>query len=245
MKIKPSKPLGHKAYGSIPHLSSSRLGPGDHYCDPGQESIATKKARDGFDLVIVQEKLDGSNCAVAKIDGEIVPLVRAGYRAETSPYEQHHLFAKWVAQEKERFDAALQEGERLVGEWLIQAHGTRYNLPHEPFVVFDLMRGQVRALYLELMRRVHPHGFRTPFLVHIGGPVSVSYILKQLGILGSGHGATDPVEGAVWRVEREGKVDFLAKWVYEWKEDGKYLPEISGGEAIWNADDVRESLLCN
>lgn len=40
------KPLGQKAYGSIPHLPGSRLGPGDHHCHEGQAKIATEKARD-------------------------------------------------------------------------------------------------------------------------------------------------------------------------------------------------------
>lgn len=43
-----------------------------------------------------------------------------------------------------------------------------------------------------------------------------------------------PVEGAVYRVERRGEVDFLAKWVRPDKQDGCYLPEVSGGEAVWN-----------
>ena len=53
------------------------------------------------------------------------------------------------------------------------------------------------------------------------------------------HSALDPIEGAVWRVERQAKdgtwsVDFLAKYVRPGKVDGKYLPELSGAEAVWN-----------
>ena len=33
------KPLGRKAYGSIPHLPGSRIGPGDHHCHEGQRRI--------------------------------------------------------------------------------------------------------------------------------------------------------------------------------------------------------------
>ncbi len=113
------KPLEQKAYGSIPHLSKSRLGEGDHHCEIGQEKIATEKPRDKFDLIIVQEKLDGSNCNAAKINGQIVALTRQGYTAESSPFEQHHYFAKWVSKEKSRFDKLLNEGERVVGEWLL------------------------------------------------------------------------------------------------------------------------------
>jgi len=44
----------------------------------------------------------------------------------------------------------------------------------------------------------------------------------------------DQTEGVVYRVERKGKVDFLAKWVRHDKVDGKYVPENNGGETVWN-----------
>ena len=46
----------------------------------------------------------------------------------------------------------------------------------------------------------------------------------------------EEVEGAVWRVEREGRVDFLAKYVRPDKIDGKYFPQISGQAEIWFID---------
>ena len=227
------KPLGHKSYGTIPHLSGSRLGPSDRTAEVGQELIATKQARDWRDLVIVQEKLDGSNCAVAKLKGTIYALTRAGYEAHTSPYEQHHRFAEYVQQHERRFDAALGEGERLAGEWLALAHGTRYELPHEPFVVFDIMRdGHRRATYLEVFERCIRAELPMPRLIHLGQPMSIKNVLKYLEP--SGHGALDAVEGAVWRVERDGRVDFLVKYVRSDKVDGKFLPEVSGEEAVWN-----------
>ena len=91
-----TNPPGRKAYGSIPHLSESRLGPGDHRIQPGQEAICLARARNDDDRIIVTEKLDGSNVAIACIGGEIMPLIRAGYPATASPYDQHHLFAVWV-----------------------------------------------------------------------------------------------------------------------------------------------------
>src|SRR3954451_14610433 len=122
---KTTKPLGIKAYGSICHLPGSRLGPGDHKLNPGQAKILTEKVRDKHDVIIVQEKLDGSNVAVARLDdGSVVALGRAGYPAISSKYEQHRLFAAWVYARLGQFDF-LQPGERLCGEWLAQAHGTR------------------------------------------------------------------------------------------------------------------------
>lgn len=230
------KPLGRKNYGSIPHLPNSRMGPADKSCHEGQARIATEQARDSNDEVFVTEKLDGSNVGVAKIGHDIVPLTRAGYRAETSPFEMHHHFADWVLrpENRERFDGALKDGERLVGEWLMQAHGTRYDLTHEPFVVFDLMIDDKRMPYDEMIKRLKPFDFVMPHLVHRGAPISVEKVMDIIGESGF-HGALDPVEGAVWRVERDkptGKrgekkrvVDFLVKYVRPDKEDGIYLPE--------------------
>ncbi len=195
--------------------------------------ICTVRARDRHDRVIVQEKLDGSSVAVAKIEGRIVALTRAGYEAHTSPWEQHQLFEAWVwSHAYERFDQALGEGERICGEWLAQAHGTRYRLAHDPFVAFDLMTGGVRLPIDAFAERMASAGLTTPRLIHEGRPASIDVILAQLEP--SGHGALDPVEGAVWRVERRGAVDFLAKFVRPDKVDGAYLPEVSGVAALWN-----------
>ena len=225
------KPLNAKAYGHIPHLPGSRMGAGDHHCSPGQERICCEKARDRHDTIIVQEKLDGTCVAVARIDGTLVPLIRAGYPAISSRYEQHRLFAAWVYERTERF-AFLANGERVCGEWLAQAHGTRYRLTHDPFVAFDIMRGPDRALYSEFSARV-AGAFTIPSLIHTGSPLPVAQAMELVGAHGR-HGAIDPVEGCVWRVERQGRVDFLAKYVRPNKIDGCYLPELSGQEAVWN-----------
>jgi RNA ligase len=229
MSIREDKPLKTKAYGHIPHLPGSRMGVGDHHCHGGQSLMCTAKRKEKYDEVIVQEKLDGSCCAVALIDGTLVPLTRSGNLASESRYRQHHLFAAWVYSQQDRFLVALQEGERIVGEWLAQAHGTRYALPHEPFVVFDLMEGQTRTAYDALIERVKEDRFVTPRLLHRGDPISIEAVLA--GLEPSGHGAIDPVEGAVWRVERRGKTHFLAKYVRPDKVDGLYLSE---DDPVWN-----------
>ncbi len=231
----PPKPLGGKAYGSIPHLPGSRLGPGDHHCHAGQAEICTVKKRDRHDFVTVTTKLDGSCCSVARIEGAIVPLGRAGYPAQTSKYEQHQLFFQWAMAQQDRFFDLLEDGERVCGEWLAQAHGTRYKLVHEPFVVFDLFRDNRRIPYAELLARARQQDFIMPHLMmghRLGEPISIEDALcsSEQPV----HGELDPVEGAVWRVERKGQFDFLAKYVINTKEDGKYLPEISGKPAVWN-----------
>ena len=228
------KPLGRKNYGSIPHLPCSRMGPGDHACDKGQQRIATEKARDRHDIIYVTEKVDGSNVGIARIGDDIHALGRAGYLAQSSKYEQHQLFAHWVRQREDFWREVLGPGERLVGEWLAQAHGTRYTLPQGPFVAFDLMIDSVRKPFKELLDRCYASGIPTPGLLHVGGPLSIEEAMKLHG--GGAHGCDEP-EGVVYRVERRGEFDFMVKWVRPDKVDGKYLPEVTGAltsEPIWN-----------
>ena len=228
------KPIGRKNYGSIPHLPCSRMGPGDHACHERQQRIATEKARDKHDRIIVTEKLDGSNVGIARVGNDIHALGRAGYLAQTSKYEQHQLFAYWVRERETLFREFLTPGERLVGEWMAQAHGTRYTLPLGPFAAFDLMEGDKRKPFEEFYSRCHDYGIPTPGLLHVGGPISVEKAMELHGA--GGHGGDEP-EGVVYRVERKGEFDFLVKWVRPDKIDGKYLPDVTNSVSqsiIWN-----------
>jgi len=117
------KPIGRKNYGSIPHLHNSKLGEGDCFIGEGQDRILTLKARDKHDNILVFEKYDGSNVGVAKFENKIFALTRSGYEASTSLYKQHHYFADWVKKREFLFADMLQNGERITGEWMAQAHG--------------------------------------------------------------------------------------------------------------------------
>lgn len=230
---RPPKPLGAKAYGSIPHLPGSRMGPGEHTINFGQSQIAQHKTRDKHDKVWVQEKLDGSCVAVARVGGELLALGRAGHLAASSPYPQHVMFADWVRDHAWRF-AFLREGERVVGEWLAQAHGTRYDLTlRDPFVAFDLMTGTARASYEDFCERLGEGDAKlwTPHTT--SGPLSIEDAMAWVGERGF-YGALDRVEGVVWRVERRGVVDFLVKYVRPDKVDGSYLDSVTGLEPVWN-----------
>lgn len=220
------KPIGRKAYGSIGHLPNSRLGPGDHKMTEGQARICTVKARDKHDRIIVQEKLDGSCVAVAMLDGTLHPIGRAGWPAISSPHEMHRLFAKWVWTNEARFREVLREGERIVGEWLAQAHGTIYDLTgREPFAAFDIMTGETRMQFDDFMSRVRGV-FSRPTLLHDGAPISVE---DAMALHDKAQWPCDRTEGVVYRVERHGVVDFLAKYVRPDKVDGCYLQ----GEPRW------------
>jgi hypothetical protein len=237
-------------YPSIGHLPNSRMGSGDRHCNPSQTKIATQLKRDKHDRIIVTEKLDGSNVGVLLFDGILHPITRTGNLAINS-FEQHQKFAHWVFTSQDRFLSVLSNGDCLRGEWLLQAHGTRYNLSHEPFVAFDLFKGQQRLVYDEFLNSVKKSNFVTPTVLNDDGePMSVEKALGKIGTYGF-HGAINPVEGAVWRVERnrptgvkgekEWIVDFLVKYVRPDKIDGSYLPFISGGQPVWNLTLERHS----
>lgn len=230
------KPLGRKAYGSIPHLPNSRLGERDYSITQGQANICLLQVRDKHDCVIVTEKLDGSNVAIANIDGNIIALGRAGYLAETSPYHQHHIFAEYVKMHAERFADLLKPNESLHGEWLALAHGTIYKNVYDPFVAFDLKRDGRRILFDEFKRRCDLVRVLTAPVIHYGGACSVDSALRILDTCAL-YKTDDILEGVVYRVERKGEVDFLAKYVRHNKVDGKYLKGVSSSNSyfdFWN-----------
>ena len=230
-----NRPLGRRAYFSIPHLPGSRTGPADRTISEGQARICTEAPRDHLDVVIVSEKLDGSCVAVARIGDEIVALGREGRLASASPNLARQMFADWVAARADRFAAALEPGERMCGEWLALAHSTRYQLDdNQPFVAFDLFRGaERRLLWSELEVRAARARVPTAHVISSGPPLAIDAAIERLGPRGF-HGAVDTPEGAVWRVERRDRCDFLAKFVRPGKVDGALLPENTGEPAVWN-----------
>ena len=173
------KPLKRKNYGSIPHLSNSKLGIGDHFIEKGQERILTEKVRDRHDEIFVFEKYDGSNVGVAKKDGQIYALTRSGYEAKTSPYKQHHLFSKWVEFQSKHFEEFLMDGERVCGEWMAQAHGLKYKIKDTPIVFFDYFNNKNERLPFDFLKGT---GLPTPRLLHRGNSISVEDIKPVLNL---------------------------------------------------------------
>lgn len=228
------KPLNGKAYGSIPHL------PGSKYGDKRDEGISPEAAvhflsrpKQPGDVVYVTEKLDGSCVAVLKNDNELYPLIRAGYHAYDSKWKQHHMFAQWVGHNADKFHRLLHNDERVCGEWLAQAHGTRYNLNgRSPFAAFDIMKGWERISYEDFYRRCRDANITPVPILSWPDPISIEEVMKMLDE-GSLYGAEKP-EGAVWRIERGGRFMSIAKYVRPDHEVGCLLPEISGGPEVWN-----------
>ncbi|MDD3039032.1 RNA ligase family protein [Bacteroides sp.] len=218
-------------------MPGSRIGQSDYRIDPGSGRILTEKTRDARDLIIVTEKLDGSNVAVCKVNDTVIPINRAGYPAHSSHHEVHHQFARWVYNRYEDFHSILREGEQISGEWLGMAHGIRYDFygSREPFVAFDLFNSEKkRYTYSELVNRINFIGVPVvPILWKKHQACSIEDALDLLGRYGQ-YGAQEPAEGCVWRVERDKKCEFLAKFVRDDMVCGKYLPSVTGQPPVWN-----------
>ena len=230
------KPIGRKSYGSIPHLIGSKRGSGDRGVSEHVSNMMTFKKRGKQDRVIVTEKLDGSNHSIAKKDGRLIPLQRSGYDAWTSPYAQSHMFAQYLADHEDRFDAMLDEGMRVCGEWMAMSHGSIYTLTHDPFVPFDFMTEDFRVPFSEYSARLDQYGWDTlvrPHVLSDGPPYSIVQVEEMLGPHGF-HGCEEEAEGCVWRLETHGKFNIIAKYVRPSKITGKYMPHISGKELVWN-----------
>jgi hypothetical protein len=225
--------VAKRLYGKIPHLPGSRTGPSDRHVDDALAARCTVREHPG-DTVLVQEKLDGSCVAIVREGGALVAYGREGRPCASARNDGRRAFAAWVAEHAGRFGGVLAEGERLVGEWLAVAHGTRYALPHGPFVAFDLFAAEgARASFDTLAARAAAAGLALPHLVHRGGALGVDAALERLGVHGF-HGAVDPAEGLVWRVERSAAVVAVAKYVRPGKRDGCYLADHTGQPPVAN-----------
>lgn len=234
--IKPTKnrkrPIKAKAYGVINHLPGSRVQAREKYVHRWQYRACCCGKGRRSDIVIVQEKLDGSCCAVVNLFGKLYAIQRSGYDVASSPYKQHQMFGAWVRKNEERFKAVLRyNGERIIGEWLAQAHGTKYDLgDRDPWAPFDIMLGNHRLQFKMFMKRVMGV-FEPPRLIHIGRPCPIE---KALALHARNFTPCEEIEGLVYRVERRGNLRVIAKYVRPDKVDGKYLPEVTGKRAVWN-----------
>lgn len=228
------KPLGRKAYTSIGHLPGSRVGVGDHTICHGQ-AVICKKARHN-DTIIVQEKIDGSCVAVARLGEQVLALGRAGWPCHSSPHFQHQMFHIWTCYHADRFREVLRPGERLVGEWCAQPHGTKYNFAgREPFFAFDIMTEDKRLRFRDFQRRVKGVFNMPPKLYEQHGRGAglvpdAAYAMTKETLPGIRIG---PAEGVVYRVETDGEYNFIGKWVRWDYVAGLYFPE-RGAQPIWN-----------
>ena len=79
-----------------------------------------------------------------------------------------------------------------------------------------------RKPYSQVIKMAGSLHCKLPRLIHVGAPVAPDKLIKQYDALKSNI-TNEQAEGMVYRVEREGKFDFRAKWVRDDFEAGKLL----------------------
>lgn len=122
----------HK-YPRTRHIEGSRLQPGD-------EDLAAVPIRQIADRnLVVEEKVDGANCAVSfTAAGELLLQSRGHYLTGGNREKHFALFKQWATTHQSVLYARLRNRYVMYGEWLYAKHTVFYDaLPHY-FMEFDV-----------------------------------------------------------------------------------------------------------
>ncbi len=134
-------------YPRTPHLQGSRLQDGD---DASEQMPLRRLA--GCNVVI-EEKIDGANCAVSFSDAaELLLQSRGHYLVGGGSERQFNLLKPWACAHEQALLALLEDQYVMYGEWAYSKHSVFYDqLPHY-FNEFDIFCRRTRT-FLSTARR--------------------------------------------------------------------------------------------
>jgi hypothetical protein len=135
-------------YPRTRHIEGSGLQRGDEDLDMARfEEIAGR-------YLVVEEKMDGANCAVSfDADGKLLLQSRGHFLTGGPRERQFHLFKTWASRYTSELWEALGERYVMYGEWLYAKHTVFYtDLPHY-FLEFDIY-DKVDHVFLSTERRM-------------------------------------------------------------------------------------------
>ena len=126
----------HK-YPRTHHIEGSRFQPGDE----DLESVPFRRIAGSH--LVVEEKVDGANCAISfSIDGHLLLQSRGHYLTGGLREKQFTLFKQWASTHEATFRERLTDRYVMYGEWLYAKHTVFYDhLPHY-FLEFDVFDTQ-------------------------------------------------------------------------------------------------------
>ena len=232
-----------KKYPRTPHLQGSRLQPGDE--DLSQIPFDCIRGK----LIVVEEKVDGANCAISFDDDGQLLLQSRGHYLTGGYRERHFNFLKeWANVHRDAFYDVLGSRYIMYGEWLYAKHTVYYDrLPHY-FLEFDVFDRQ-DGCFLDTRRR---HALLEPLPV-VSVPVLAeaafqkqeqlvallgrsNFIsehktdtLRQTSIrLGLDPDRSDLMEGLYIKVEQDGQVIDRMKYVR-----ASFLQTVDISETHW------------
>ncbi len=130
-------------YPRTPHIEGSRLQPGD--ADLDAEPFSAIAGRH----LVVEEKMDGANCAFRFNEAGELLLQSRGHYLTGGPREKHFtLLKQWAGTHAGRFFERLGSRYVVFGEWLFAKHTIYYDaLPHYflEFDIWDIVEGRFLA----------------------------------------------------------------------------------------------------
>ena len=126
--------LSIRKYPRTRHLAGSRLQVGDE--DLEQIPFEVIAGRN----VVVEEKMDGANCAFSFGPDAALRLQSRGHWLVGGPRERHFdLFKQWAGVHADAFLDVIEDRYVVYGEWLYAKHTVFYDaLPHY-FMEFDVL----------------------------------------------------------------------------------------------------------
>ena len=188
------------SYPRIPHLVAGRGTRDDSVLGLNEaDALLTRP-------VLVEEKLDGANVVVWLHDGQVECALRSGADAQDRGRQLGPLRA-WLAERADRFRVLLDE-QALYAEWLLVAHGVRYDALPAYLVGLDLWspRSGFAApdARSEMLNRA---GLVAPPDLHRG---TLDGIDRIEGLLGASRAGSELMEGVVVR-SLDGREPRIAK----------------------------------
>jgi len=134
-------------YPRTPHISGSRVQPGDDDLDQVERALLE-------DLpLVVEEKLDGSNCGISFDEQGALILQSRGHALTGGPRErQFDLLKRWASHHTAVLRKLLGQRYLMYGEWLYARHTIPYDLLPHFFMEFDVFDRE-RSEFLNTERR--------------------------------------------------------------------------------------------
>lgn len=132
-------------YPRTPHIKGSGRSTGDDLDDvPFSELVG--------EHLIVEEKMDGANCAVSFDNGKLMLQSRGHYLVGGPREKQFDLFKVWVSTQATTLRNVLGERYVMFGEWMWAKHTCFYDMLPHYFLEFDILDKDTNT-FLSTQRR--------------------------------------------------------------------------------------------
>lgn len=164
-------------YPRTRHIQGSRLQVGDSADDTPLSAFAGQP-------LIIEEKVDGANCAISFDPSGTLKLQSRGHYLTGGWRERHFdLFKTWAATHAQRLQPVLTDRFIMYGEWLYAKHTVFYDrLPHY-FMEFDIYDRQADLFLDTASRRQRLSGLPImPVPVIHNGPLTSD--VQMLNLIG-------------------------------------------------------------